>query len=417
MAMPFLRRNKRLADGFAWRLVPQEWCREPVDLWIQAASGGEAWLTWEILKKLDSPLSVLATTWTRQGLEVLQGMAAKLQQERPEMRVRVTLFPLDSPKLMARALDQAKPKAVVLLETELWPGLLLSAADRTIPVVVLNGRMTEKSLNHYAMVEKFCPHFWQSVAPRSIRSISLADAARFATLFGKDRVACLPNIKFDRCVPQSCSDLDVKHLLPQGHPCILLASTREEEEDQIFHIIQLLHKSSDSPTIILAPRHLHRIESWKKRLDTQHDTLHFVVRSHLTEHGAQSGDIILWDRFGELSALYEAADAVLIGGSLAPLGGQNFLEALAQGKIPCCGPHLENFAWVEEIPPNADPADTLANKGLIFQCHSPEEAAKILVHQMKNPQSPAEVCERFQSWLAPRLGGAEASAKVVRQFL
>ena len=119
-ATPFLRRHKRLREGFMWRLVPEDWSgpvtrtgsgdtektvHAEADIWLQAASGGEAYLVWELLSRIAAqreqagtpePLRVLATTWTRQGLEVLQGMAIRLKEAHPWLTVRATFFPLQA---------------------------------------------------------------------------------------------------------------------------------------------------------------------------------------------------------------------------------------------------------------------------------------------------------------------------------
>lgn len=461
LARPVLRRHKRLANGFAWRLVPPDWsggagARERpgrVDVWIQAASGGEAYLAWEILERLadGAPLSALVTTWTRQGLEVLHGMAEKLRQAHPELAVRVTLFPLDQPSIMARALDQARPRAIALLETELWPGLLLAAADRRIPVFVLNGRMTEKSLRNYLRLERLCPGFWSGVAPRRASAVSTADAGRFATLFGPERVGIAPNIKFDRCMPRSGdslarpdpADRETTGALPRpdraARPLVLLASVREEEEEAVMAVIRRVRRPSDSasgsdaPTLVIAPRHMHRISAWKERLAGVEGG--YALRSHLGSGSAgtdpaggtaaqralaaRPGGIILWDAFGELAALYAAADAVFVGGSLAPLGGQNFLEALAAGRVPCCGPHLDNFAWAFAPGPDNAAArdDTLEQRGLLLLRRTPEDVAETLLEMARHPLPPEEIRRRFLDWLTPRLGGSAQCAALLHEAI
>lgn len=420
LARPLLRRNMRLADGFAWRLVPPAWSgvqpgSRPVDVWIQAASGGEAYLAAELLQRLadGSPLSVLVTTWTRQGLEVLHGMAEKLRSAHPELSVRVTLFPLDQPGLMERAMDQARPRVIVLLETELWPGLLLSAAARHIPVLVLNGRMTEKSLGRYQQLDRLSPGFWQGLEPRAITAVSRADAQRFAALFGEDRVSVAPNIKFDRCLPDAAPACVLPIVPRADRPVVLLASTREEEEETLMHTVRRLRHppSGDPPTLIIAPRHLHRVSAWKERLTALGEKP--VLRSSPESVQSPAGSLLIWDAFGELNALHASVDAVFVGGSLAPLGGQNFLEALAAGRIPCCGPHLENFSWVSD----GDPSDSLTAHGLLVLCPDPIRLAENLLRQARNPDPPQEVRQRFLQWLQPRLGGAECCAALLRQSL
>ena len=123
-----------------------------------------------------------------------------------------------------------------------------------------------------------------------------------------------------------------------------------------------------------------------------------------------AGSIVIWDTFGELGQLYQLADAVFVGGSLAPLGGQNFLEPLALGRIPCCGPHLDNFAWALERSSEAK-QDSLEALGLLQTGENAKAVAALLQQQLAAPTHHDAVRERFQRWLAPRLGGSARCAQ------
>ena len=173
---------------------------------------------------------------------------------------RSAFFPLDAPKIMEKALDQVRPRVVGLLETELWPGLMLACEKRHVPMLILNGRMTDKSLRGYLKLEAAIPGFWESIAPKHVCAISKADAGRFARIFGGDRVEAVPNIKFDRATATAIpavSDPLLKLLPPELHArqTVLLASVREQEEPALLSVIQTL-RAHDAPTIVVAPRHM-----------------------------------------------------------------------------------------------------------------------------------------------------------------
>ena len=125
VSTPFLRHNLRLAEGYAQRCLTHSHLSQ-ADLWIQSASAGEAYLTWEILKQLapESPMRVLATTNTSQGMGILQQTATDISASNSNMKIQVSYFPFDSPANMKKALRLVQPRLMVLLETELWPGLL-----------------------------------------------------------------------------------------------------------------------------------------------------------------------------------------------------------------------------------------------------------------------------------------------------
>ena len=430
-ARPLLRRHKRLREGFAERLVPEDWSgpangagKPRTDVWLQAASGGEAYLVWELLEHLaeaweakdrdeTGTLRVLTTTWTRQGLDVLLKMAAKLEETHPWLSVRATFFPLDAPGLMAKALEQARPRVVGLLETELWPGLMLACRKQGVPYLILNGRMTEKSLRNYLRLE--ATGFWNDMPPEHVCAISKADAARFARLFGAERVETVPNIKFDRAAAAAGNTVstELRALLPSGNHAqtVLLASVREEEEQALLGVVRALQPEA---TVIIAPRHMHRVKAWQTLLDTGNRPC--LLRSR-QEGAFPDGSLVIWDTFGELGQLYQLADAVFVGGSLAPLGGQNILEPLALGKIPCTGPSLENFAWALDA--SAEGAhDSLEALGLLRRGQDAEAVTALLREQLRTLNDSEDASQavrlRFQNWLAPRLGG---SARCARRLL
>ena len=162
LARPFLAKHKRLQHGLSSRLVPQNWVSpfpKGLTIWIQAASGGEAYLLVKLWKQIKEeyrgkqPLRILATSCTKQGMEVFERAlreeahvnrsakgAAKL------VSMSLAYFPFDQPGLMQKAVELASPALICLLETELWPGLLLAAREKNIPVLLLNGRITPKCL-------------------------------------------------------------------------------------------------------------------------------------------------------------------------------------------------------------------------------------------------------------------------------
>lgn len=460
LARPLLRRNARLAEGYDQRLVPDDWAGA-AHLWVQAASGGEAYLAWELLRHLDGDevasttgdgatadpqqpetqpnsrpdpvpgpalappfpqdgrLSVLLTSCTRQGVEVLEKARDWAAAHRPGLRVQVRYFPFDEPELMRRALDQARPCAVALLETELWPGLLSACAARSIPVAVVNGRMTPRTLAGYLLT----PDFWRGLAPARIAAIAPEDAQRFGLLFGHDRTSVMPNIKFDRALPQPkksdesdvtgapAPDLAGTVLRPSA-PLVVLGSVREEEEAVLLPVIERIVQERPDVDIAVAPRHMHRVPAWVNAL--QQAGLPWELRSRCTAppsgDAAARGTVLVWDVFGELAALYASATTVFVGGSLARLGGQNFLEPLTHGVVPCVGPSRENFAWVDQ---GLTKGEGLAEAGLLAEVPDGDALAEALLQQLRNPLQRGGVRHRFEEWMAPRRGGGRMAAEVV----
>lgn len=406
-AMPFLALSSRLRKGFWERTVQHEWGRSAgwQDVWLQAASAGEAFLALELVKELAlDPMNLMTTTGTSQGMEILGRAQAWLSaNKQANMRFRREFFPFDKPKYMRKALRVTLPKVVVLLETELWPGLLAACAEQDLPVVVVNGRMGSKSLAGYLTLSGF----FRAVAPRKILAVSAADGRRFASLFGQDRVAVMPNMKFDRVAlkEESLEDNPLVPLIGEGASFAVLGSIREPEENEVLAMVQGLKKARPRTTLGLFPRHMHRVGPWTTLLDKA--GLPWVLRSQAVSP-VPAGTIVLWDVFGELDAAYALCRAAFVGGSLKPLGGQNFLEPLAHGVSPCIGPHWTNFAWVGR---------DIVNQGLVFTAKDAAEATERMVKLLSRPMPKETVCERFQAYVASRRGGTVLAADQIRRVL
>ncbi len=432
---PFLKRNKRLAEGFAERLVSPGWPQSgdaleaeqggvapgqalnPVELWVQAASGGEAYLALELLKAIAGeragredpslPLAVLCTSCTRQGMDVLRAGKAELGGSALDIQLRY--FPLDQPELMRRAITLARPKLAALLETELWPGFLRACREASVPVFVLNGRMTAKSLKGYGLTK----NLWKTLAPEKILAVSDEDAERFAALFGTEKTGRMPNMKFDRLQVAPLGGFSRPDGLP---PVILLASVRKEEEGLLLAVLPELAAKAPQAAIVIAPRHMHRAEAWLKGLRAC--GLKAELRSALPGGRAKldpealsltPGLVVVWDRFGELNSLYSLADAVFVGGSLRPLGGQNFLEPLALGLRPCIGPHWSNFKWA---------GSGLIKDGLVRELRDPSELPEALIENLASANAgKARTRELFAAYARNNSGGSRQAALAVLERL
>lgn len=430
IARPVLRRHKRMGEGFEQRLVPLSWpepaaqggtpaaSAHPYQLWIHGASGGEAYLirelVREILQKLPQQpngLGILCTSMTRQGLDVLE----KVRNDFSHNGVKITAnyFPLDEPALMRRALRQiftvpSAPKAVILLETEIWPGLLQACHETGVKVFIVNGRITPGSFKAY----KYIRGTLKKLAPEHIFATTQEDLERFRHIFDEPAVAdkaeaslccsIMPNIKFDRIITaDTAAPGDAPNLFAgQPAPIIALASVREEEEPDLHNVILNLLEQSPACCVAVAPRHMHRVQEWVMWL--QESELDFGLRSQ--QQKMSSGKVMLWDTFGELELLYRASAAVFVGGSLAPLGGQNFLEPLSYGLVPCIGPSWSNFYWVGE---------ELFTQGLAVRVGNASELVAALLKQVDLPKTPEKIKTALSAYLAPRQGGTSLAADYI----
>ncbi|MEW5772169.1 MAG: glycosyltransferase N-terminal domain-containing protein [Thermodesulfobacteriota bacterium] len=410
-AAPFLYMNRRLRQGFRERLFLDP----PVgfhDVWLQAASAGEANLAQELLPALarsgreaGAPLTVFATTCTRQGMEALEKARAAALEQDPEATVSLAYLPFDMPSLMRRVLDAVSPKVVVLLETELWPGMLAACREFGIPAVVVNGRLTTRSLAGYLLARGVLSR----IGPERILAISEDARRRYALLFGRERVGRMENIKFDRLPAAAAGGddeaLPLAPLLGDRPALALFGSVRREEEDAVLAALRQIREARPKTPLAVVPRHMERLDFWRKALYAA--GLDPVLRSQLSGPPAPDATI-LWDTFGELASAYAHARAAFVGGSLAPLGGQNFLEAISCGLTPIIGPHWKNFAWVGR---------EVVEQGLVVEVADADGLAQAMLRLLAKPKPRDAVRKRFAAWVDPHRGGAAQAAELVRRYL
>lgn len=403
IAIPFLRRNERLRQGFDERTLQIK--PGPADLWIQSASVGEAFLSWELVKNLETshPLRLLLTTNTSQGLEILQ-KAREYSNNRNNLKVEIAYFPFDKPKLMSMALSYVKPKVMVLMESEMWPGLMRACRRNNVSLLVANGRMTDKSLKRYMI----WPSLWRQIRPNKVLAMSSDDALRFATLFGHDIVDTIHNMKFDRIhetQKMSLEENPLRNFISPLHSFIVLGSVRQEEEEDIAKLICRLKEKNKELVIGLFPRHMYRLEHWQKTLSGLE--LSWQLRSKITSEISE-GQILLWDTMGELTHAYECAAAAFVGGSLAPLGGQNFLEPLTCGLKPVIGPSWSNFYWV---------GSEIIEQRLVLQAADWQETADLLLRNVSDSPDRQQIRQSIISYVENRKGGTHSVCNAIKDLL
>jgi 3-deoxy-D-manno-octulosonic-acid transferase len=404
-AIPVLRKNNRLAEGFTQRTLEQPGLMN-ADLWIQSASAGEAYLAWELLKRISTGgvLRVMLTTNTPQGMEILHQASKDDEITQKPLIIQAAYFPFDRPAILQKAIHLIQPRVMVLLETELWPGLLYKLKQSGCRVLLINGRITRKSLSRY----RIWPSLWYHLRPDRILAISVEDAGRFARLFGDEPVGVMSNMKFDRLgdgTPIFPAENTLDLFLPSRDNFLVLGSVRQEEENDIVKMISEIHHRQPETVIGLFPRHMHRIARWRKMLHRLN--VPWRLRSDIKAQ-IPGGCVILWDVFGELGPAYRQAGAAFVGGTLAPLGGQNFLEPLIAGIAPVIGPFWDNFKWVGK---------EIIDLGIVHQAASWKEVAEILITAIMNPQPREKVKERAAAYIKDRQGGTDAACRLIAEYL
>jgi 3-deoxy-D-manno-octulosonic-acid transferase len=251
--------------------------------------------------------------------------------------VDVRFLPYDTPGSVRRFLTRIQPRVAIIMETELWPNLLDACRRRHVPVVFASARLTAKSVSRY---RRIAPLIRETLANATVAAQSAEDAERFIAI-GADRrlTHVIGNVKFDMQLDAS--------ILEQGRAFKLAVlgarsfwvagSTHEGEEEQMLAAQDELR--SANAVLVLVPRHPQRFDSVADMLERRE--VRFDRRS-TGKPLRPEADVLLADTVGELPALYAAADAAFVGGSLVPVGGHNLLEPAALGVPVITGPHTAN---------------------------------------------------------------------------
>jgi 3-deoxy-D-manno-octulosonic-acid transferase len=315
-------------------------------VWIHCASVGEVAAAAPLLRELDAhgigPLLVSTATPTGQQRARAQAPGG----------AAVVYLPLDRPGPVRRFLARTRPRAALILETELWPWLFGALEERATPIVLVNGRLSPRTLG--------APAWWRHTAAwclqRATRVLarSEADRDRFLQL-GADttRLEVVGNLKFAAPGGGPVAAID------PGSPFVLAASTHANEELQLARAWR--ERGPGSHLLVIAPRHPERGADIASALGAEG----FAVRRRSQgEPAGPPGSIYLADTLGELTGFIAAAEVVVMGGSLIPRGGQNVLEPARAGRPIVTGPHMHNFA---------DETDRLESAGALLRRNNATE--------------------------------------------
>ena len=350
-------------------------------VWIHGASVGEVLAAAALIERLrELNLRILVTSGTV--------TSAAIVARRFPPDVIHQYVPYDSPRFVARFLDHWRPSLALFIESDLWPNLILSSAARRLPMVLINGRMSQRSFPRWRRVASTIS------ALLGTFDICLAqsptDAERFAAL-GCHNVITTGNLKLDvPAPPADPAKLDRLISVTRGRPMILAASTHPGEEERLIEAHKTLAGYFPSLLTVIVPRHPNRGEAITRTIAAA--GLRAAQRSR-EEMPTAVTDIYVADTLGELGLFYRLAPIVFMGGSLVEHGGQNPIEAVKLGASIVHGPHVFNFT---------DVYDALDRAGGARKAVTPEALANELGQLLDDP--------------AARDSMVAASARVVSQL-
>jgi 3-deoxy-D-manno-octulosonic-acid transferase len=332
-----LARGKENPDRIAERRGEPSALRPPGPLvWVHGASVGEFVAVLPLVERIRARgLTALITTGTV--------TSAALAEKRLPPGALHQFIPLDMPSFIARFLDHWHPSLALFVESDLWPNTILAASERQIPMILVNGRMSEHSYGRWRHFPKTIETLLRKFDLCLVRSPD--DAARFGTL-GAPRISVTGNLKFDvPALPVDAGKLAAFADAANTRIVVAAASTHPGEESVIIDVHRDLKVACPELLTIIAPRHPHRGPAIAEIAAAAR--LRSALRSRGESPSAEI-DIYICDTLGELGLVYQLAPIVFMGGSLVRHGGQNPIEAIKLGAAVLHGPHVANFREIYE---------------------------------------------------------------------
>jgi 3-deoxy-D-manno-octulosonic-acid transferase len=334
MKRPANVRGRWLKEKLGWG-GKTEGPRTPA-IWIHAVSVGEVAASVPFVKRLKELYPEAGIT-----VSTITDTGQKVAHERLSGDARIIYLPFDIPFVIRKALKTVRPSLFINMETELWPNLFRSLKGNGIPVIIMNGRVSESSFSGYRKIGFFMKRvlgcvglFCMQEPVYAKRIIELGADAGKVTVTG--------NFKFD-IKPPSRPQPWTEGL---AGLVIVAGSTHRGEEELIAKNYIRLREDFPSLCLIIAPRHPERAKEVSAALREMN--VDSIMRSGIKEGNAGNRVVVL-DTVGELSSVYGKADIAVIGGSFIEHGGQNPLEPSCWGKPVVTGPHMENFPFIEEF--------------------------------------------------------------------
>lgn len=345
-------------------------------LWIHAVSVGEVNASIPLVRSLLDTYSnseILVTTSTPTGSKILL--------DKMGARVKHQYVPLDLPACLNVFLDRWNPKAVIVLETEIWPNILSMCKERGIFTALVNARLSEKSKDKYNIVKP--------LAAEALGNLDLliaqydSDADRFKEINTALKIEVCGNLKFDQQVPEEMHSISssIRDSWSDGgqRPTLIAASTHETEEEFVLDAFLEILGEAKEALLILVPRHPERFETVFEYIQNRELS---VARRSNKDDVTPKTQVLLGDTMGELNFLYSVSDVAFVGGSLVDHGGQNLLEPASLGLPLSSGKSLRNF---QEI------ADELQESKALFLIEEQKELSDFFIDMISKPKKSARI--------------------------
>jgi 3-deoxy-D-manno-octulosonic-acid transferase len=373
-------------------------------IWIQVVSVGEANLIQALIKRLNATLdyNIIISTTTVTGNKVAKRKYSHL--------AKIIFFPFDISCILGKVIKIINPKIFIAVETEIWPNLFYRLKRKGIPIVIINGRISNKAFEKYKKIKPILKHVLNKCNYVGVQN--KAYMQKFISLgCSQDKITVSGNMKFENI------EIDEKHLLEvkdkftpllksENRLLIVGGSTHSPEEEILLKIYKDLCDSGEKLSLLLAPRHIDRVASIEKIVKDLEFTPVRISTLKNYSHGGRN--VFLLDTIGELLYFYSLCDICFMGGSLMKHGGQNILEPIYFLKPTVFGPYMDNFPDIEEV--------ALA-KGAGIKVEDPEKLKEVILRLTKDQPLRSNLRCKCSKIFEEERKGLEKNLQIILKYI
>jgi 3-deoxy-D-manno-octulosonic-acid transferase len=399
--------KKKLHRGFLMRLgILPKVLKLDRPIWVHAVSVGEAMAIrglLEGLRKAYPAKKIVISTVTATGNKIAKSIAHEGDF--------VTYLPLDLGFIVRKTIAKINPSLFIIAETEIWPNLITCLNRKNVPVIVVNGRISDRSFQGYMAVKFFLKAILNKVSLFCVQSER--DSQRLIDMgVHSDKVAVAGNMKFDTADytdirVTDCTDLKTKLWLDPEGKLIVAGSTHPGEEEIILSAYEKLLPDFPAIRLLIAPRHPERADEVAEISAKYGFRPAFISWLGTKCEVCSKPPVFILDTIGKLMDFYGLADIVFVGGSLINKGGHNILEPASLAKPILFGPQMFNFR---------DIADLFLENNACILVRNEEEIRKAIRDLLGNPAKMATLGQRAQGLIVENQGATRRTLELIKQY-
>jgi len=369
-------------------------------LWIHAVSVGEVLSLQNLIQEIKSG----HPEWEI-GFSVLTHAGHKVAEAKLRNIDHLFFVPFDIGWAVRRYFKKLRPRLLVLAESEFWPRLLREARRSRCPVLLVNGRISDRTFKRLYRWRWAAGGLFANISRFLVQSAQ--DKDRLERLgVAPDRLSISGNLKCETRLPEF-SDGEIRQFkkdlsIPEGKKVIVAGSIHKGEDDKLLEAFRKARETRSDILLVLAPRHPEKFGDVERSFETDS----FAVCRRTRLRPGLAWDLLVLDTIGELARFYAISDAAFIGGSLVPWGGQNLLEPAYYGKPIFFGSHMKNFAAL---------ADQFVRAGAARIVREPEELAGMFLFE--DPAALQAMGRRAKEILGSLQGATGTTLAAIESFM